>query len=153
MAAEVILGNAQSRVRATRWLSVKETAYQCRRCKSHGFDPWVRKISLRQKWQLTSVFLPGQRTLVGYSPGVTKSIWENKHTLTHTHTQNRMKGICEVWILDGEQFYKAEDIGTEHLRMVAGFMQNCRIIQWLGTVNILAANHAFEKGLPHRNNG
>ena len=29
MAAEVILGNAQSRVRATRWLSVKETAYQC----------------------------------------------------------------------------------------------------------------------------
>ena len=78
---------------------------------------------------------------------------EKTNTHSHTHTQNRMKGICEVWILDGEQFYKAEDIGTEHLRMAAGFMQNCRIIQWLGTVNILAANHAFEKGLPHRNNG
>ena len=37
-----------------------------------GFDPWVRKIPWRRKWQLTLVFLPGkshgQRSLVGYSP-------------------------------------------------------------------------------------
>ena len=37
------------------------------------FDPWVRKISWRRKWQPTPVFLPeksrGQRSLVGYSPG------------------------------------------------------------------------------------
>ena len=35
------------------------------------FDPWVRKISWRRKWQPTLVFLPGkshgQRRLVGYS--------------------------------------------------------------------------------------
>ena len=66
-------------------------------------------------------------------PGGLQS-WSHKEHLrnqthTHTHTQNRMKGICEVWILDGEQFYKAEDIGTEHLRVVAGFLQNCRIMQ------------------------
>ena len=30
------------------WLSGKESACQCRRC---GFDPWVRKISWRRKWQ------------------------------------------------------------------------------------------------------
>jgi len=36
------------------------------------FDPWVRKIPWRRKWQPTPVFLPeefyGQRSLVGYSP-------------------------------------------------------------------------------------
>ena len=37
-----------------------------------GFDPWVRKISWRRKWQLTPVFSPGevheQRSLADYSP-------------------------------------------------------------------------------------
>ena len=37
-----------------------------------GFNPWVRKISRRRKWQPTPVFLPGEsygwRNLVGYSP-------------------------------------------------------------------------------------
>ena len=41
------------------------------------FDPWVRKIPWRRKWQPTSVFLPGkfheQRRLAGYSPWGHKS--------------------------------------------------------------------------------
>ena len=36
------------------------------------FDPWVRKIPWRRKWQPTPVLLPGeflgQRSLSGYSP-------------------------------------------------------------------------------------
>ena len=36
------------------------------------FDPWVRKIPWRRKWQPTPVLLPGKfngwRILVGYSP-------------------------------------------------------------------------------------
>ena len=36
------------------WLSVKESTCQCRRL---GFDPWVRKIPWRRKWQPTWVFL------------------------------------------------------------------------------------------------
>ena len=40
-----------------RWLSGKELACQCRSC---GFDPWIRKIPWRRKWQLSTVFLPGQ---------------------------------------------------------------------------------------------
>ena len=43
--------------------------------KSHWrllFDPWVRRIPWRRKWQPTAVFLPGksygQRSLAGYSP-------------------------------------------------------------------------------------
>ena len=51
---------------------LKEPACQCRRCKRHGFNPWVRKIPWRRKWQHTPAFLPGesygQRSLAGYSP-------------------------------------------------------------------------------------
>ena len=50
------------------WLSGKEHACQRRR----GFDPWIRKIPWRRKWQPTAGILPGeshgQRSLVGYSP-------------------------------------------------------------------------------------
>ena len=52
-----------------RWLSGKGSACQGWRCK---FDPWVRNIPWRRKWQLNPVFLPGkshgQSSLVGYSP-------------------------------------------------------------------------------------
>ena len=52
--------------------SGKEPTCQCRRHKRHRFNPWVRKIPWRRKWQGTPVFLPGksrgQRSLVGYSP-------------------------------------------------------------------------------------
>ena len=55
------------------WLSGRESACQCRRC---GFNPWVRKIPWRRKWQLTPVLLPdesrGQKSQVGYSPRVCK---------------------------------------------------------------------------------
>ena len=47
-------------------------AHQCSRCKTHGFDLWVRKIPWRRAWQPTPVFLPGeshgQKSLAGYSP-------------------------------------------------------------------------------------
>ena len=37
-----------------RWLSGQIMCLQCRR---HGFNPWVRKIPWRSKWQSTPVFL------------------------------------------------------------------------------------------------
>ena len=44
------------------------------RHRRHRFDPWVRKILCRRKWQPTPVFLPekfqGQRILVGFNPWV-----------------------------------------------------------------------------------
>ena len=50
----------------------KELANQCRKHKKCGFDPWVRKIPWRRKWQHIPEFLPGesheQRSLVGCSP-------------------------------------------------------------------------------------
>ena len=51
------------------WLSSKESTCQCRR---PGFNPQVRKIPWRRKWQPTPVFLPrkfhGRRSLMGYVP-------------------------------------------------------------------------------------
>ena len=38
----------------------KEPTCQCRRWKKCGFNPWVRKIPRRRKWQPTPVFLPGK---------------------------------------------------------------------------------------------
>ena len=55
-----------------RGTSSKEPPCQSRRCKRCGFDPWVRKIPWRRKWQPTAVFLlkesHGQRSLAGYGP-------------------------------------------------------------------------------------
>ena len=55
-----------------RWLSGEEPACQCRRRRRCRFNPWIRKIPWRRKWQLTPVFLSGesdgQRNLEGYSP-------------------------------------------------------------------------------------
>ena len=71
-----------------RWLSGKESACQCRRCRRWGFHPWVRKIPLRRKWQSTPVFLPGkfhgQRSLKGYSPQVHKESDTTERARAHT---------------------------------------------------------------------
>ena len=78
-----------------RWHNHKESACQCRRCKRHGFDPWVGKIPWSRKWQPTLVFLPGkfhgQRNLVGYS------LWGHKESdtpewlSTHTHIDHILR--------------------------------------------------------------
>ena len=51
------------------WLRSEDSTCQYRR---HRFNPWVRKIPWRRKWQPTPVSLPGkshgQRSLEGSSP-------------------------------------------------------------------------------------
>ena len=60
------------------------------------FDPWVRKIPWRRKWQLTPVFLPGeshgQGSLAGNTP------WSHKKSditeatdLAHRNAWNPLK--------------------------------------------------------------
>ena len=43
-----------------------------------GFDPWVRKIPWRRRWQPTPIFLSGkshgQRRLAGYGPWACKEL-------------------------------------------------------------------------------
>ena len=55
----------------------------------HRFNPWVRNIPWRRKWQPTPVFLSGkfheQRSLAGYSPNGRKELdangWLSMHAL------------------------------------------------------------------------
>ena len=86
------------------WLSGKESTCNPRSRRRCGFDPWVRRILWRRKWQPTPVFLPekshGQRILLGYSPWGCKeldTIWElNMQAPMHTHVQY-MLALMEYW--------------------------------------------------------
>ena len=86
--------------------SGKEPTCQCKRHKTHGFHPWIRKIPWRRAWQPTPVFLPGkfhgQRSLLEsadpWPHGVTQRQTRLRqlsmaaryrlytHTHAHTHT-------------------------------------------------------------------
>ena len=57
----------------------------------HGFDPWVREIPWRRKWQPTPVLLPGKshgQRGIWQAPGVAKEsdtakqLSNNKQTVT-----------------------------------------------------------------------
>ena len=65
------------------WLSGEESACQCRR---HRFNPCIRTIPWRRKWQPIPVFLPGkshgQRSLVGYS------LWGHRVRCNWTYTHS-----------------------------------------------------------------
>ena len=68
--------------------SGKESVCPCRRHKRCRFDPWVRKIPWRRKWQLTLEFLTekshGQSNLAGYSPWGHKESDTTKQPSTRT---------------------------------------------------------------------
>ena len=69
--------------------SGKEPTCQCRRLKTRGFDPWVRKIPWRRVWQPTPVFLPGeshrQKSLAIYTPWSHKELDTTEHLSTAQH--------------------------------------------------------------------
>ena len=69
-------------------------------CGRPGFNPWVRKVSWRRKWQPTSVFLHGkchgQRILAGYSPGDAKNwTWLSDSTFTVIILQ--FSSVAQSW--------------------------------------------------------
>ena len=64
----------------------------CLQCGRPRFDPWVRKMPWRRKWQPTPVLLPGKfhgwRSLVGYNPWGHKE--SDKTEQLHFHFQNKL---------------------------------------------------------------
>ena len=77
-------------MRLPRWCSGKEFAYQFRRHRRCGFDPWVGKTPWKRKWKRPPVFLPGksygQGSLEGCSSwGCKESDLATEHTHMHTH--------------------------------------------------------------------
>ena len=86
-----------------RWLSGKVSACQCRR---HGFNPWVRKIPWRRKWQPSPSILawkipwtkePGGLQSIGLQEsGTTESTCVHAHTHTHTHIDTHTHGNSQL---------------------------------------------------------
>ena len=74
-----------------------ESAFQCKR---FMFDPRVRKIPWKRKWQPTPVFLPGQfhgqESLAGYSAWGYKESDTTECTHTHTHTHTRVSPTLKI---------------------------------------------------------
>ena len=86
-----------------RWRSGKESDCYCRKHRRTAFNPWIRKIPWRGKWQPRPVFLPGkfhgQMSLAGTVHGVAKSQtrlsnWECTHIYAYMH----IICICSICI-------------------------------------------------------
>ena len=71
-------------------ISGKISACQSRRCKRHGFYPWVGKIPWSKKWQPIPVFLPGE-FLGQQSPGATVHRVSKRGTQLSTHPQSQIE--------------------------------------------------------------
>ena len=74
-----------------RRLGIRPVSPAYRRQKRLRFNPWVREIPWRRKWQSNPVFWPGesheQRRPVGYSPRGCKKSDTTEHTHAYTHTR------------------------------------------------------------------
>ena len=75
----------------------KEFACECRR---HGFDPWVRKIPWRRKWQPIPAFLPRKSYEQGCLVGC--SLWGHKrvgHDLVTEQWKQQQKVRCSSSVM------------------------------------------------------
>ena len=109
-------------IRLSRWLRWWRICLQCKRTE---FDPWLRKIPLRRKWQPTPVFLPGeshgQRSLVGYHP------WGRKESdVTEQLILSFVEGIVQRVLTGAHLFRELHCADTKflHLCQNSPFLQN-----------------------------
>ena len=83
--------------------SGKESACQCSFCKRRRFEPWVRKIPWRRKWQPTPLFLPekshGGRKLAGYSPWDCKTLNTTERLSIYTVKQDWAICSSQLWTI------------------------------------------------------
>ena len=72
--------NLWKRLSRWRWYNGIGSTWQCRRCKKHGFNPWVRKIPWRRAWQPTPVCLPGKSHDKGTWQAIVHGVTESNTT-------------------------------------------------------------------------
>ena len=79
-------------------LMVKNPPANAGDARDEGFDPWVRKILWRRKWQHTPVFLlgesHGQGSQAGYSPWGHKQSDTIEHAPTHPFCWEEYSGLA-----------------------------------------------------------
>ena len=129
------------------WLSGKELAYQGRGHKRHGFNPRVRKIPWRRKWQPTPVFLqenPMDRgawraTVFGFTKGWTWLKQLSMHTLILKAFQMRSwhNDSQTVWVSlpnsTQEASYKVKGLFLENQTHTLGGTTQNSLVDYLST--------------------
>ena len=79
----------------------------------HAFDPWIRKIPWRSKWQPTPVLLPGksygQNSLVGYSPRSRKGLDTTEQMSTRALLSGTREGGRNTGDGDQQESLKWQD--------------------------------------------
>ena len=117
---------------------VAQSVRICLQCKRPGFDPWVKKIPWRRKWQPTLVSLPGkshgQRGLRGWGPwGCKGSGMTEWLTLTY---------LCRILNRQGTFYYSESEVAQSCLTLcdpmdcrlsgssVHGLFQ-ARVLEWI----------------------
>ena len=131
------------------WLSGKASVCQCRRHRRHWFDPWVWKIPLRRKWQLTPVFLPGkslgQRSLAGSSPWGCKELDTTEQLSTHTHS------LCsrhDVFGLKKQNSISNYDVETQSTIWVIFQQRKPCMLLWVLPSSLLAGSYLHPQAFP-----
>ena len=65
------------------WLGGTRFCLQCSRCRRCRFDPWVRKIPWRRKWQPTPGFLPRKMPWTGAWQATVRRITKSRTRLSN----------------------------------------------------------------------
>ena len=76
------------------WHNGKESAYQCRRHKWCGFNPWVKKIPGSRKWLPTQV-LSGNR---GAWRATVHGVAKNQTRVSEWVSVHKIEVILECWL-------------------------------------------------------
>ena len=113
----------------------KKSTIQCRR---YGFDPWVRKMPWRRKWQPTPVSLPGEshgeRSMAGYSPCTCKELDTTERIYTHTHARAQQ--------IHNKPPVLGQDVHPDLCRFIYGVSR----LSWISSVGLLLALPLVECG-------
>ena len=82
-------------------LSGKETVWQCRKC---GFDPWVRKICWRRKWQPTPVGKSYWQKEAGRLQFLGYSLWRSNESESCSVVSDSLQphGLYSPWNSPGQ---------------------------------------------------
>ena len=86
------------------WLSGKESCPRCRKRRRCGFNPWIRKIPWRRKWQPTPGFLAGKShgqgawwaTVHGVAKSRTGPNRAEQREHTHMHTSQGAQALFKA---------------------------------------------------------
>ena len=90
MAIALCLGNLLKNEGFPGGASGKEPTCQCRRCKRHEFDPWVRMIPWRRKWPHSSILawdIPRTEESGGLWSIGSQRVRHSWSNLPHTHAR------------------------------------------------------------------